>query len=107
MDIGAIGKMLGMARGQESLEQGGAQGEQCADKGAEKGGKDKPDPMKMLMDMLSKAAGGAQGGGGGGGSEGSGGEGQMGQDMLEKLMGGRQGMEAMMPAEDTGRKIEA
>ncbi|WP_236411842.1 hypothetical protein [Pseudomonas syringae] len=101
MDIGAIGKMLGMARGQESLEQGGAQGKQGAEE------KDKLDPMKMLMEMLSKAAGGALGGGGGSqGSGGSGGsEGQMDPEMLQKLMAGRQGMEAMMPDDDTGRKV--
>ncbi|WP_241679124.1 hypothetical protein [Pseudomonas kitaguniensis] len=100
MDISAIGKMLAMAGGQAKLDQGGDEG--AEKQGAEK--QDKQDPLKMLMDMLSKASGGAKGGG----SEGSGGsEGQMNPEALEKMMGGRQGMEAMMPGDDNNRKVEA
>ncbi len=88
--IGAIAKMMELAQGAEKLGQGGAQGSQA-----------KQDPMKMLMEILSKAMGGAQGGGSGG-AEG----GQMDQEMLDKVMAGRQGMEAMMPESDNGRKIE-
>ncbi|TVT90987.1 hypothetical protein FPT15_13575 [Pseudomonas sp. RGB] len=83
--------MLEMAQGAAKLGQGGEDGAQDAQK------QEKQDPMKMLMDMLSKAAGGSQGGSA---------EDQKGPQELEKLMAGRQGMEAMMPADDSSRKIE-
>ncbi len=92
--IGAISKMLEMAQGATKLGQGGEDGAQGA-QDAQK--QEKQDPMKMLMDMLSKAAGGSQG---------AGAEDQKGPQELEKLMAGRQGMEAMMPADDSSRKIE-
>ena len=99
--IDAISKMLEMAQGVAKLGQGGEQGAQGGE-GAQ--GQEKQDPMKMLMDKLSKAAGGAQGGAQGGGSGGS--EGQMDAEQLEKMMAGRQGMDVMMPADDSNRKIE-
>jgi hypothetical protein len=98
---------MGMVNGQNSLDQGGLQevGQQ---------------PGKMLADMkklLEKLEGsnGAQGGGGAqgssgaqgsGDSSGSGGSGdQLDMEKLKKMMAGRQGMEAMMPDSDNGRKI--
>ncbi|NVZ18156.1 hypothetical protein HX794_00725 [Pseudomonas costantinii] len=89
--------MLGMARGQNDLDQGGAQG-------AEPQGKQEPDLIKKLMEMLSGAAG-AQGGGGSAGSDCS--ECQKSPEELEQLAAGRQGMEAMMPGNDNGRQINA
>ncbi|MGB3125873.1 MAG: hypothetical protein WBB95_18845 [Pseudomonas sp.] len=86
MDIGAIGKMLGMARGQSDLDQGGAQA-------AEPQEKQEPDLIKRLMEMLS------------GGAECT--ECQASPEALEKLAAGRQGMEAMMPGNDNGRQINA
>ena len=104
MDIGAIGKMLGMARGQENLDQGGAQG---ADKHGAEQGKVDPNVLMKHLEMLTKGGGGAQGGGGSEGSADSGGAGgQMDPEMLQKMMAGRQGMEAMMPESDNNRPIE-
>jgi hypothetical protein len=68
-----------------------------------------PELIKKLLEMLAGAgAGGSQGGGsqGAGGSSGSGGSGgQPDMEQLNKMMGGRQGMQAMMPDSDNGRKI--
>ncbi|MBN2988602.1 hypothetical protein BFW88_05565 [Pseudomonas fluorescens] len=87
--------MLGMARGQESLGQDGAQ-----DVGDQQGKMDS-ELLKKLLEMLA-GAGGAQGGGG----SGSGGSGdQPDADQIRKMMSGRQGMEAMMPDSDNGRQI--
>ncbi|MCI1738273.1 MAG: hypothetical protein LKM38_14830 [Pseudomonas veronii] len=107
MAISALDRAMGMVNGQNSLDQGGLQevGQQ---------------PGKMLADMkklLEKLEGsnGAQGGGGAqgssgaqgsGDSSGSGGSGdQLDMEKLKKMMAGRQGMEAMMPDSDNGRKI--
>ncbi|MEO8490402.1 hypothetical protein [Pseudomonas sp.] len=93
MDIAAIGKMLGMARGQSELDQGGAQE-------IEQQEKQEPDLIKRLMEMLSVA--GAQGAGASG-SDSS--DTQKSPEELEQLAAGRQGLEAMMPGNDNGRQI--
>ncbi|MGY1921764.1 hypothetical protein [Pseudomonas tolaasii] len=97
MDIGAIGRMLGMARGQSGLDQSSLQRAQPQEK-------PEPDLIKRLMEMLS-AGTGAQGG------EGSAGSGcdecQKTPEELEQLAAGRKGMEAMMPGNDNGRQINA
>lgn len=85
MDIGAIGKMLGMVRGQQSLRQEGPQQQ----------GKTDTELLRKLMEMLS-----------GGGSAGSGGSAvQLDPEQIKKLMAGREGMQAMMPDSDNGRKV--
>ncbi|MDY0894362.1 MULTISPECIES: hypothetical protein [Pseudomonas] len=96
--ISAIGKMLGMARGQESLGRDGAEG------AGHQNDKVDPELLKKLLEMLSGGAGGAQGGGGSGSSGGSGG--QPDPDQIRKMMSGRQGMEAMMPDSDNGRQVQ-
>lgn len=101
MDVGALGRMLGMSRGQDSLDQKGAQGSE-----QQKGGID-PELLKKLLEMLSGGAGGAQGGGGSSGSGGSGGSGgQPDLEQINKMMSGREGMQAMMPDSDNGRQIQ-
>lgn len=98
MAISAIDRAMGMVNGQNSLDQGGSQ-----DVGQQQG-KMEPELIKKLLDMLAGAgAGGSQGGGGSSGSGGSGGQPDM--EQLNKMMGGRQGMQAMMPDSDNGRKI--
>jgi hypothetical protein len=100
MAISAIDRAMGMVNGQNSLDQGGSQ-----DVGQQQG-KMEPELIKKLLDMLAGAgAGGSQGGGGSSGSGGSGGQPDM--EQLNKMMGGRQGMQAMMPDSDNGRKIGA
>ncbi len=98
MDVGALGRMLGMSRGQDRLDQKGAQARQ-----PQEGGID-PELLKKLLDMLSGAAGGAQAGGGSSGSGGSGGQPDL--EFIKKMMAGREGMQAMMPDSDNGRKIQ-
>lgn len=98
MDVGALGRMLGMSRGQDSLDQKGAQGSE-----QQKGGID-PELLKKLLEMLSGGAGGAQGGGGSSGSGGSGGQPDL--EQINKMMSGREGMQAMMPDSDNGRQIQ-
>jgi hypothetical protein len=98
MAISAIDRAMGMVNGQNSLDQGGSQ-----DVGQQQG-KMEPELIKKLLDMLAGAgAGGSQGGGGSSGSGGSGGQPDM--EQLNKMMGARQGMQAMMPDSDNGRKI--
>lgn len=107
MAISALDRAMGMVNGQNSLDQGGLQevgqqpGKMLAD-------------MKKLLEKLegsngAQVGGGAQGSGGaqgGGDSSGSGGSGdQLDMEKLKKMMAGRQGMEAMMPDSDNGRKI--
>ena len=103
MAISAIDRAMGMVNGQNSLDQGGSQ-----DVGQQQG-KMEPELIKKLLEMLAGAgAGGSQGGGsqGAGGSSGSGGSGgQPDMEQLNKMMGGRQGMQSMMPDSDNGRKI--
>ena len=98
MAISAIDRAMGMVNGQNSLDQGGSQ------EVGQQQGKMEPELIKKLLEMLAGAgAGGSQGGGGSSGSGGSGGQPDM--EKLNKMMGGRQGMEAMMPDSDNGRKI--
>ena len=100
MAISAIDRAMGMVNGQNRLDQGGSQDV------AQQQGKMEPELIKKLLEMLAGAgAGGSQGGGGPSGSGGSGGQPDM--EQLNKMMGGRQGMEAMMPDSDNGRKIGA
>ena len=101
MAISAIDRAMGMVNGQNSLDQGGSQDVD------QQQGKMEPELIKKLLDMLAGAgAGGSQGGGSGGGSQGAGGSGgQPDMEQLNKMMGGRQGMQAMMPESDNGRKI--
>jgi hypothetical protein len=109
MAISAIDRAMGMVNGQNSLDQGGSQDVD------QQQGKMEPELIKKLLDMLAGAgAGGSQGGGSGGGSQGAGGSsgsggsgGQPDMEQLNKMMGGRQGMQAMMPDSDNGRKIGA
>lgn len=108
MAISALDRAMGMVNGQNSLDQGGLQevGQQPGKMGAEL--------IKKLLEKL-EGSNGAQGGGGaqgssgaqgGGDSSGSGGSGdQLDMEKLKKMMAGRQGMEAMMPDSDNGRKI--
>lgn len=98
MDIGAIGKMLGMARGQERL------GQEPAQDAAQQQGKIDPELLKKLLDMLSAGTGGAQGGGGSGPGVANV---QLDEEQINKMMSGRQGMEAMMPDSDSGRRVQA
>ena len=85
MDIGAIGKMLGMARGQQSLRQEGPQ----------QGGKTDTELLRKLLEMLSSS-----------GSAGSGGSAaQLDPEQIKKMMAGREGMQAIMPDSDNGRKV--
>jgi hypothetical protein len=65
--------------------------------GAEKQGDGPENLIKKLMEMLTKTGGGASG------SEGSAG---MDPELIKKMMAGAQGMGAMMPDSDTGRKVE-
>jgi hypothetical protein len=98
MAISAIDRAMGMVNGQNSLDQGGSQ------EVGQQQGKMEPELIKKLLEMLAGAgAGGSQGGGGSSGSGGSGGQPDM--EQLNKMMGGRQGMQAMMPDSDNGRKI--
>ncbi|MCD7077864.1 hypothetical protein LRQ11_02585 [Pseudomonas sp. MAFF 311095] len=101
MAIGAIDRAMGMVNGQNSLDQGGAKG---PEEPKAKGGVDQ-ELLKKLMAMLGGQWGcqGSGGSSGSGGSEGSGGE--MDPEQLRKMMSGRQGMEAMMPDSDNGRKV--
>ncbi|WP_348751413.1 hypothetical protein [Pseudomonas rhodesiae] len=87
-----------MSRGQDSLDQKGAQGNE-----QQKGGID-PELLKKLLEMFGGGAGGAQGGGGSSGSGGSGG--QPDPEQINKMMAGREGMQAMMPDSDNGRQIQ-
>ncbi|WP_448124696.1 hypothetical protein [Pseudomonas veronii] len=102
MAISALDRAMGMVNGQNSLDQGGLQevGQQPGKMGAEL--------IKKLLEKL-EGSNGAQGSGGaqgGGDSSGSGGSGdQLDMEKLKKMMAGRQGMEAMMPDSDNGRKI--
>ena len=98
MDVGALGRMLGMSRGQDRLDQKGAQAREPHEGGID------PELLKKLLDMLSGAAGGAQAGGGSSGSGGSGGQPDL--EFIKKMMAGREGMQAMMPDSDNGRKIQ-
>ena len=98
MDVGALGRMLGMSRGQDSLDQKGAQAREPHEGGID------PELLKKLLDMLSGAAGGAQAGGGSSGSGDSGGQPDL--EFIKKMMAGREGMQAMMPDSDNGRKIQ-
>ena len=104
MAISALDRAMGMVNGQNSLDQGGLQevGQQPGKMGAEL--------IKKLLEKL-EGSNGAQGSGGaqgGGDSSGSGGSGdQLDMEKLKKMMAGRQGMEAMMPDSDNGRKIGA
>ena len=104
MAISALDRAMGMVNGQNSLDQGGLQevGQQPGKMGAEL--------IKKLLEKL-EGSNGAQGGGGAqgsGDSSGSGGSGdQLDMEKLKKMMAGRQGMEAMMPDSDNGRKIGA
>lgn len=95
MDVGALGRMLGMSRGQDSLDQKGAYGRE-----QQKGGID-PELLKKLLEMLSGAAGGTQSGGG---SSGAGDQPDL--EQINKMLAGREGMQAMMPDSDNGRKIQ-
>ena len=98
MAISAIDRAMGMVNGQNSLDQGGSQDVD------QQQGKMEPELIKKLLEMLAGAgAGGSQGGGGSSGSGGSGGQPDM--EQLNKMMSGRQGMQAMMPESDNGRKI--
>ncbi|WP_449103367.1 hypothetical protein [Pseudomonas veronii] len=96
MAISALDRAMGMVNGQNSLDQGGLQevGQQPGKMGAEL--------IKKLLEKL-EGSNGAQGGGDSSGSGGSGD--QLDMEKLKKMMAGRQGMEAMMPDSDNGRKI--
>ncbi len=92
MAISAIDRAMGMVNGQNRLDQGGSQ------EAGQQQGKMEPELIKKLLDMLAGA--------GAGGSQGAGGSGrQPDMEQLNKMMGGRQGMQAMMPDSDNGRKI--
>ncbi|WP_231501199.1 MULTISPECIES: hypothetical protein [Pseudomonas] len=94
--VDAVSRMLGMSRGQRGLEQADAQG---AD---QKKGDIDPEMLKKLLELLSR---GPQGAGGSSGSNSGGGEGESYTDKLDRLMGKRDGLAAMMPGDDNGRKI--
>ncbi len=88
MEIGALERAMGMIDGQNSLDRG-ARGAEQRQRG------DNQELLRKLMAMLS---------GSGSGQDSCG---EVDPELCRKMMAGRQGMEALMPDSDNGRKIGA